>query len=331
LGWLAKESKIDSNWNVMEWKASIDGETINLKAFEWIEIEYTHHGENYFSRFWEITLKDLSPGEHTLIYSWTSKKTIDDGFEKYQPGTYKHTVNFIVQERKDYPPLTNQPISGQHAYSSEDGKFNYLLFLPDGYGEDLQQEWPLIVYLHGAFWRGVLPEMLLDEALPHKLEEEQDFPFVVLAPIGDGGYEFWATDEMIDPLFILLNELQAKLTIDPTRIYLTGNDMGGNGVWTIALKYPDYFAALAPITGYFNYPFEVPENICDLKDVPVWAFHGKRDKEIPLEAEQQLVDALNACGGNAQITISRQMQIDVRYNVYERQDLYDWFLDQSLD
>jgi predicted peptidase len=125
-----------------------------------------------------------------------------------------------------------------------------------------------------------------EEPLPKKLEKGNDFPFIVVSPLGDGEYDIWAKDEMINPLFTLLEEIQTILSVDAQRIYLTGNDMGGNGVWAIGLRYPEYFAALAPVAGYFGYPFEVPENICDLKDIPVWAFHGGRDQIIPVEAEQ---------------------------------------------
>ena len=153
----------------------------------------------------------------------------------------------------------------------------------------------------------------------------------MVSPLGDGEVEIWAQDEMIDPLFTLLEEIQTALPVDAQRIYLTGNDMGGNGVWAIGLRYPEYFAALAPVAGYFDYPFDVPENICDLKDVPVRAFHGARDQIIPVEAEQALVDALIACGGDAQITISPDMKIDVPYKVYENPELYDWFLSHALE
>lgn len=151
-----------------------------------------------------------------------------------------------------------------------------------------------------------------------------------MSPLGDGEYEFWNKDEMINPLFTLLEEIQSHYSVDNKRIYLTGNDMGGNGVWEIGLRYPEYFAALAPISGYFSWPPEVPENICDLKDVPIWAFHGGRDDIIPVEAGQELVDTLNVCGGNAKFTISPNMQIDVRIKIYSDPDLYEWFLSQSL-
>ena len=103
--------------------------------------------------------------------------------------------------------------------------------------------------------------------------------------------------------------------------------MGGNGVWTIGLRYPDYFAALAPVAGYFGWPPEVPENICE---GPVWAFHGGRDDIIPVEAGQELVDSLNACGGNAQFSVSQDMKIDVRVKIYAEPELFKWLLFQAM-
>ena len=117
--------------------------------------------------------------------------------------------------------------------------------------------------------------------------------------------------------------------MDANRIYLTGNDVGGNGVWVMGLRQPAYFAALAPLAGYASYPFQVPENICDLKDVPVWAFHGERDPYIPAEVAQSLIDALIACGGDAQITLSSRMKNDIPFNVYAAPQLYQWLLSQT--
>lgn len=331
IGWLAKASIIEANWEEMEFKASIDGRELDLNSFEWFETEYPQHIENNVSRTWTITIKNLSPGKHTFSQSWTSSNPIDDGYNTYQPGTYSQILTFTVLEKADYPELTSEAKQGQYAYSSKQAQLDFLLYLPDSYRKDPQQEWPLIVYLHGAIWRGATPEMLKEESLPRKLEGEDDFPFFVISPMGEGEFEFWATEEMINALFLLLEEVQNKFSIDPNRIYLTGNDMGGNGVWTIGLRYPEYFAALAPVSGYFGYPFELPKNICALKDVPVWAFHGQRDEIIPIEAEKQLVDALNACGGNATFSISPDMEIDVKIKVYGTSELYEWLLVQTRE
>ena len=331
IGWFAKESKLVPNWDAMTWELYIDGYQIDLESFEWFEYDFLAKGENNKQRAWIITLKNLSPGEHTLRQLWTSDIAVDDGWNIYQPGTYEQLVNFTVLEKAVYPTFSSIVNNGQHPYTSEKAQLDFLLYLPDDYGKDPQQEWPLIVYLHGAPLRGSTLDLLRKESLPRRLEKENNFPFIVLSPLGDGEYEFWAKDEMINPLFTLLEEIQSTYSIDKKRIYLTGNDMGGNGVWAIGLRDPKYFAALAPISGYFGWPPEVPENICDLKDVPVWTFHGDRDDIIPVEAGQQLVDALNACGGKAKFTVSQDMKIDVPYKVYADPELYEWFLSHSRE
>ncbi len=329
LGWLAKEPNFITNWDAMTWDLIIDGHKVDLEAFEWYEFDYPVKRENNKERRWIIDLKKLSPGKHTLQLSWKSEIAVDDGFKVYQPGTYEHKVNFTVLEKAVYPVLSSTADIGLHPYTSEKAGLDLLLYLPTDYGKDPQQKWPLIVYLHGAHLRGATLELLLEEPLPKKFREDNDFPFIVVSPLGDGEYEFWAKDEMITPLFNLFEEIQTTYFVDAKKIYLTGSDMGGNGVWAIGLRHPEYFAALAPIAGYSNFPFEVPENICDLKHVPVWVFHGERDPYVPVQVEQDLVNALIACGGNVQITVSPEMKNDVPYNVYANPELYDWMIAQT--
>ena len=330
-GWIAKESKFLSNWDSLTWALSIDGYPVDLEKFEWYESYYPIHGEPNKSRQWFISLIDYAPGKHKLRLSWTFKSAVDDGINIYQPGTYTHEVNFTVLEKMGYPALSSTPEVGQHTYTSPKAGLDFLLYLPDDYGKDPQQQWPLIVYLHGVLLRGATLDLLRQEALPQKLEKEENFPFLVVSPLGDGGYEFWAKDEMISPLFMLLEEIQAVYSINPKRIYLTGNDMGGNGVWAIGLSHPEYFAALVPVGGYLGYPFKVPQNICELKDVPVWAFHGGQDTVVPVEVEKGLVDALSDCGGNARITVKPDMRNVIPNAVFSDPELYQWLLSNSRE
>ncbi|MFC2064449.1 dienelactone hydrolase family protein [Chloroflexota bacterium] len=329
LGWMAKESKFAYNWENISWELYIDDKKVDLDAFDWFDTVFRVKGEDNKNRAWVITLKNLSPGLHTLRQSTVIRAAIDDGWNVYQAGTYQQVVNFIVLEKEIYPTLPSTANIGQHPYTSEKSKLDFLFYIPSNYGKDPMQEWPLIVYLHGAPIRGSSLELLKSESLPNRLERKNDLPFIIVSPLGDGDYEFWNNDELINSLITLLEEIQYQYSVDDKRIYLTGNDMGGNGVWEIGLRYPDYFAALAPISGYYGWPPEIPENICDLKEVPVWAFHGGRDDIIPVEAGQELVAALNACGGNAIITISSNMQIDVRFKIYSDPEIFEWLLSQS--
>ena len=327
-GWNAKESKFASNWEAMSQKIYIDDYQIVLEDFGWDEIKYSDPGGTGISRGWNVVIKNLSIGKHTIRVSTYADTSLDDGYRVFQPGKFEYIVNLTV-EKPVYPPISLEANIGQHAYTSSKAQLDFLLYIPSEYGKDPQQKWPMIVYLHGAHLRGADPDLLRGEPFPKKLETQMNFPFVVVSPVGDGGYQFWAKEEMIKPLFTLLGEIQTMYSIDPKRIYLIGDGMGGNGVWEIGLRNPEYFAALAPIGGYISYPFETPENICDLRDVAVWAFHGGKDIMVPVEVEQNLVDALNACGGNAQITVKPDATINIRYEAYANPELYDWFLSQS--
>jgi predicted esterase len=329
IGWGAIEEMIASNWEAMNYDIFLDGYRLDLESFEWVEFAAPWIGENVKGRNWLINIKHLAVGQHTLRYTWSSSQAVDDGMNVYQPGTYEQIVKFSVLEPETYPELLAEEPAGQHAYTSQKSQLNFLLYLPSDYGKNPQAAWPMLVFLHDNYVRGGPPDLLKEELLPKKLEEQADFPFLVVSPILDGNYEFWAEDDMINSVLTLLEEVQGVLSVDAKRIYLIGDGAGGNGVWEMGLNHPEIFAALAPIGGSVGYPFEVPDNICNLKDVPVWAFHGGKDPYVPVEVEQDLVDALNACGGNAQITVKLDATDNIREEAYANPELYDWFLSQS--
>jgi hypothetical protein len=336
-GWFAYKTKIESNWEAMSWEIYIDDYQLALNQFGWDDINvFSDPTTEATIRTWNIIVNHLSAGKHTFRYSISQEVSVDDGWNTYPPGKYEYIANLTVTEKPNYPAVSSIVNPGQHAFTSQKANLDFLLYLPEAYGKDPGTKWPLIIYLHDAEWRGTIPEILRGEfnppymsldSLPKELEKGKDLPFIVLSPVGNGGWQFWATDEMITPLFTLVEEIQSLYSVDSKRIYLTGAGMGGNGVWAIGLRHPEYFAALAPLDGYLNYPYAVSENICDLKDVPVWAFHGENDFMVPVQVEQELVDALNACGGNAQYTVKPGVVIPGE--IYAQSELYEWFLSQS--
>lgn len=96
------------------------------------------------------------------------------------------------------------------------------------------------------------------------------------------------------------------------------NRVGG---WRLATRYPELFAAIAPICGG-----GFPDLASELKDVPVWAFHGAEDDVVKLEVGQQMVDALRACGGNVRFTVYPGVGHDSWTRTYDNPELYEWFL-----
>lgn len=191
----------------------------------------------------------------------------------------------------------------------------YLLFLPDGYGGKRQQ-WPLILFLHGLGQCGNDLEKVKVHGPPKIVENQRDFPFIVVSPQCPEG-QWWSNDVLIG----LLDEVVSKYAVDDEQVYLTGLSMGGFGTWNLACAYPDRFAAIAPICGGGN-PIEARH----LKNVPVWAFHGAKDNVVPLKQSEEMVNAIKGRGGDAKLTVYPDAGHDSWTKTYNNEELYEWFL-----
>ena len=226
-------------------------------------------------------------------------------------------------------------MTGQHTYiSSVDGRKG-LLFLPNNYAQVPAGGWPLIMFIHGAGVVSNDPNTIRQEALPNKLDLTPGFPFIVISPLitpADGTSDTnWLSEQTTASLLSLLEEIKFKYAVDPERVYLTGYSLGGGATWKLGLQFPNRFAALAPAAGYYQNPPVVPSNICDLRSTPIRAYHGSADPIVPLYAQQNLVDAVNNCGGNAQLIVLNGLEHDIGAQVYfNTNELYDWMLQYRL-
>ena len=59
---------------------------------------------------------------------------------------------------------------------------SYLLSLPEGYEEEKDKEWPLVVFLHGAGERGDDIKKVKIHGPPKKVESGKNFPFILVSP-----------------------------------------------------------------------------------------------------------------------------------------------------
>lgn len=328
-GWIAKETIFESNWEQMSWTFELDGVKVDLNDFKYTENKYIQHGDDNISRVWNIDLLGLAAGEHTMRVNWRSDSAVEDGTLVYQPGAYDHLFNFTVLEPETYPNSAAPSKPGFQKLHSKSSGLNFVMYDPRGPESIQGEKMPLLVYLHGSSYRGVPLALLQESVFASQVAGIAEFPFVTIAPVGDGGFEFWTKEPLKTSLLTLITETVETYALDPTRVVLIGDGMGANGVWVVGLETPKTFSALVPVGGYASYPFTVPANICDLKEIPVWAFHGGMDVFVPAEVEQQLVDALSACGGKAQMTMHEDMTINILHIVYRDKELYDWLALQS--
>jgi len=315
------DEEAKQQWENSKLEITFDGQEMYLPSFGYVETDDTD-GETKYVRMWNLKVENLQPGNHSVVCAKDYEGEDDDGTTIW---------NFSVFDGPEkFPVLSEEIVPRVQLYSSEKANLNYVMYIPGEYGVNPEREWPLLLYLHGMDRVNSTVRILKNDYLLSRLENQDLFPFIVVAPQGTGEYEFWATDEMVDSIMTLLDEIQGVLAVDTNRIYLTGVSAGGNGTWSIGLRHPERFAALAPVMGYYGWPFSVPENICDLADVPVWAFHGETDETIPLEAEQSLVDALGDCGGDVKFTVFPGIGHDVNQEKVYSSELYEWLLEQSL-
>lgn len=192
---------------------------------------------------------------------------------------------------------------------------DYRVFLPATYNNDPQKKWPLVLFLHGSGHRGYDINIVQP---PEKLTNHPDLPFIIIAPQCSPG-EWWSPLELND----LLDRIEAKYRVDTDREYLTGASMGGFGAWTLAADYPQRFAAVVPVCGGGD-----PEDAARLKNTPIWVFHGGKDRTVPIQRSQEMVDALKKIGGNVKFTIFPEAGHNSWSPAYATPELYTWLLQQ---
>jgi len=89
----------------------------------------------------------------------------------------------------------------------------------------------------------------------------------------------------------------------------------------LASAYPERFAAIAPVCGFGD-----PGAARRLASLPAWVFHGARDDLVPLQASQEMVDALKEVGNEAKFTIYPEAGHDSWTPTYNNPALFDWLL-----
>jgi pimeloyl-ACP methyl ester carboxylesterase len=186
------------------------------------------------------------------------------------------------------------------------------------------ERYPLVIWLHGAGQSGSDNEAQMGGATKPFTEEanQEERPCFVLAPqCPDRNIGFKASN-----LMTLVKSLCDSLPIDEARLYLTGSSMGGSGSWRLGTEYPGVFAAIVPLCGGGD-----PSKAAALKETPLWAFHGDKDEDVPLERSTSMVEAIKAVGGTkAQLTILEGEGHLITSVVYGKPELHEWIFAQQL-
>ena len=153
----------------------------------------------------------------------------------------------------------------------------YRLHVPGGYRMAVPA--PLVLNFHG-FGRSALEQETYSQLVPVSEREG----FILVTPEGSGYPPAWDIPGIyaengyddVNFVVVLLAQLDAELCIDRARIFAAGLSNGAEMAALLACRHPEIFAAVAPVAG-------VIYSDCDEGAVPVIAFHGTNDYNVPFE------------------------------------------------
>ncbi len=211
------------------------------------------------------------------------------------------------------------PLKGVDGQAPTNLEIQYQLFLPRDYRND-GQEWPMMLFLHGAGERGTDLELVKKHGPPNIVDSKSDFPFIVVSPQCPANQRFNPAE-----LIQLVDHLVAAYRVDKKRVYVTGLSMGGYGTWSLCAANPGRFAAAVPICGGGK-----TEDADKLKSLPLWVFHGANDGIVNVQQSEEMVKAIEAAGGNVKFTVYPEAGHDSWTETYNNQAVYDWLLSQKL-
>ena len=125
--------------------------------------------------------------------------------------------------------------------------YPYEIYVPASYST--AQQWPVILFLHGAGERGGDRLLQTSNALGAAIRRAPSaYPAIVVLPQVPNDSSWVGVPSQV--AMTALDNAMAEFRIDPDRVYLTGLSMGGNGTWHLAYNNPGRFAAIAPICGF---------------------------------------------------------------------------------
>lgn len=202
------------------------------------------------------------------------------------------------------------------------------------------QKYPVVLFLHGAGERGDdnQPQLKFLPLWMATKENRKTYPCFLIAPQCPCD-RLWSQAEWgarlstelpeqptreLKAVGGVLDEVLSEHPIDLDRVYLTGLSMGGYGVWEMALRTPDRFAAAAPICGGGD-----ESKAARLKDLPIWAWHGELDDAVPVERSRRMIAAIRQSGGSPRYTELAGVGHDSWTNAYTDPDgLVPWLFQQ---
>lgn len=225
-------------------------------------------------------------------------------------------------------------------YTDPAGKtLPYRLLIPKGYAAGKQ--YPLVMFFHGAGERGDdnKAQLVHGASVFTKAENREKFPCFVLAPQCPKKQQWvdmpWGEDSGVRPekpseaMRLALGAMDAVIKefgVDTQRVYVTGLSMGGYATWDCITRFPERFAAAAPVCG----GGDEKTVTAAVAKVPVWAFHSDDDNVVKVRRTRGMIQAMKDAGGEPKYFEYFGLGHFSWGKAYDEPELLAWMFSQRL-
>ena len=194
--------------------------------------------------------------------------------------------------------------------------FHYYCYIPNNFNPEGGNA--LHITMHGAGTRGTDREVLSNGVLTGQLERGLELPCVVVAPQCEAETWFDVFEQLQDFIGGMIEEYK----VDPAKVYLSGNSMGGYCCWQLLITMPKTFARALICCGggmYWN---------AGIIKTPVRAFHGALDRVVFVEESIKMCNAVNRSDGTAELTVYYDLEHDCWTRAFNNPDNLKWISGQ---
>ena len=266
------------------------------KSFEQFHPAFTaaiRHCKNASEAFLRPTGKDFS------LASLDSRRSLCRGMSHlYEIRGYLPTLQryWLLPEAlpnrnalETTSPDADAPVGMIHNKRKNDA--DYSLYVPENYTPE--QNWPLIICLHGAHGRG-------DHYIWSWLRAAKSKGYLLLSPKSiDVTWSVLRPLLDVSSITAMFREVCATYAVDKSRVYLSGLSDGGTFTYLFGLESAEMFAGIAPIAGDFHPMMDGMLRLKQGKDLPIYIVHGVHDFIFNVESIRKGHELLTSLGYNA--------------------------------